>query len=118
VHGSPGRAKLGDGPPAGLGLKPSPLPQQAVGPDQASEGGGKPDLYRSLVGCGAWATVGRNPSSGGNRSAGPPTAQRHFRPLQPVNPGGADVMLTSAAYYLKNPLFPFYFKIPENAFNL
>jgi hypothetical protein len=37
--------------------------------------------------------------------------------LQPVNPGGADVMLTSAALFLKNP-FLFCFKIPENVFNL
>jgi hypothetical protein len=56
-----------------------------------------------LAGCGAWATVGRNPSSVETRGPAALQAQRHFRPFQPVNPGAADVMLTSAAFFLKIP---------------
>jgi hypothetical protein len=67
VQGSPERAKPGDGPPAGLGLKPSPLPQQAVGPVQASDGGGKTGLLALFGGlwrlghCGPKPFFGRKP---------------------------------------------------------
>jgi hypothetical protein len=71
----------------------------------------------ALAGCSAWAIMGRNSIPGRNESAGPPTAQQRFWPLQPVKPWSANVMLTSAAYFLKIP-FLFCLKIPENVFNL
>jgi hypothetical protein len=55
------------------------------------------------VGCDAWSSLGRNPLSSWNESAGPPTAQRRFWPLSACQPRDADVMLTSAASFLKTP---------------
>jgi hypothetical protein len=69
------------------------------------------------VGCAVQAVVGQNQPLGKIESAGPPTAQHLFWPFQPFKNQEADVMLTSAALFLKIP-FPLCLKIPENVCDL
>jgi hypothetical protein len=70
-----------------------------------------------LVGCDAqsgWAETDRRAETS---PLGGPRPSSAYGPLSACQLCGADVMLTSAAYFLKIP-FLFCLKFPENVFNL